>query len=103
MLKRVFLSLALMIMFAFAQTGAVLHEVSHYSDSTPSKQQDKVPHSPVCEKCVSYGELAHALDAQFSALPHMLGVQILSAYQLYTHTPALSYAYAARAPPTQLA
>lgn len=104
MLQRFFVSLSLIFMFAFAQTGAVLHEISHYADiTTPVKQQDKAPHSPICDKCISYGELAHALDSSFSAPPVIATVHALFLAQSYAYTQTLFQAYAARAPPTQLA
>lgn len=103
MLQRFFVSLSLIFMFAFAQTGAALHEISHYADITaPIKQQNKAPHSPICDKCISYGELAHALDSSFVAPPVIVAVQALFVSQAYTHTQTLHQAYAARAPPTQL-
>jgi hypothetical protein len=104
MLKRIFVSLSLILMFAIAQTGAVLHEISHYTDiKAPVKQQDKAPHSPICDKCVSYGELAHALDSNFSAPPVIVAVHVVFVSPSYAYTQTLFQAYAARAPPTQLA
>jgi hypothetical protein len=104
MFQRIFVSLSLILMFAIAQTGAVLHEISHYADITaPVKQQDKAPHSAICDKCISYGELAHALDSSFSAQPIIVAVHVEFLSPSYAYTQTLLPAYAARAPPTQLA
>lgn len=103
MLHKFLASLSLIFMFAFAQTGAVLHEISHYSDiTTPLKEQDKAPHSPICDKCISYGELGHALDSSFATPSVVVAVQALFVSQFYTYAQPLRRAYAARAPPSQL-
>ena len=52
MLRRYLLSFCLVLLFALGQHGAAVHEISHLADLAPtSQQQDKAPHSPVCDKC----------------------------------------------------
>ncbi len=103
MLQKLITSLALIVMFAFAQTGAVLHEISHYADISASQQQpDKAPHNSLCDKCISYGELTHALNSSYVAFAPSLGAFEVYIFQAQSHQPATQQAYAARAPPTQL-
>jgi hypothetical protein len=103
MLQKLITSIALIVMFAFAQTGAVLHEISHYADISTSQQQpDKAPHNGFCDKCVSYGELAHALNSSYLAFATSLGAFDVYVIQTQSHQTAGQHAYAARAPPTQL-
>ncbi|MEO8417962.1 MAG: hypothetical protein ABI475_04470 [Methylophilaceae bacterium] len=100
MLRRVILTFALALLFALGQQGAMVHEISHYADLAPlSQQQDKAPHSPVCDKCLVYGELAHALSVS-----HFTPLLPATAYEHVQYTAAQQfdlplYAYSARAPP----
>jgi hypothetical protein len=100
MLRRVILTFALALLFGLGQQGAMVHEISHYADLAPlSQQQDKAPHSSVCDKCLVYGELANALTVS-----HFSPLLLATAYEPIQYTAAkhLSsplYAYSARAPP----
>jgi hypothetical protein len=98
MFKRFSSAFAFILLFAFAQMGAITHEISHYKESTQQHQQDKNTHSQ-CAQCISYAEVAGGLpthsftfsldDASFSfANTHHTSVQ----------SPLLTH-YAARAPP----
>jgi len=100
MLRRLILTFALAFMFGLGQQGAAVHEISHYADVNPSsQQQDKAPHSPLCEKCLSYSGMASALGAS-----HYTPPTLASSFELFTyhssnhHSPTLA-AYSARAPP----
>lgn len=100
MLKRTFMTFLLPLLFLFAQHGAVTHEISHYSEQAPlTQQKQQTPHSPICDKCVAYGEMASALDApsfHISVIP-TIEIQI-DDYQ-YTRSHRVVVSYQARAPP----
>lgn len=104
MLRKLFLTFALVFLFAMGQQGALVHEISHYADlgsglAPASQQQDKAPHSPACDKCFSYGELANALAVSDFVVPEIAGANTPIAAvtgQLLNHN---SSPYSARAPP----
>jgi len=99
MLRRFILSFALAVLFALGQQGAAMHEISHYADLAPSSQQDKAPHSPVCDQCLSYGKVVSALGvAYFAPLVLTTGFEPQFYRLNQHHSPSLA-AYAARAPP----
>ena len=91
----------LAIMLLFAQQGAAVHALSHFSDSapTPSSQDKQLPHSQACDKCISYSQMGGAV--------HASGLVFHTGGLLFVQTPALSiglpvvsvFFYAARAPP----
>jgi hypothetical protein len=94
-----FLFLALVMLFA--QQGAALHALSHATEQIPgqSQQDKKLPHSPVCDKCVAFAELAGAVH---SNPLHFNGTQSGST-PFETHAvPSFVYhqsLYRSRAPP----
>lgn len=101
MLRRFILSISLIVLFAMGQQGAVLHEISHYADINPtSQQQDKAPHSPLCDKCLSYGELASALGVHYFVPPVIAASYELSAFSSSHHPSQTLLSYLARAPPS---
>ena len=99
MFKRFAANFALIFLFAFAQVGAVTHEISHISDYTKHSQQDKSTHSSQCAQCISYAEVASGLQTQ-AIVFHLAATEFIAttfnhqSYSSLTHT-----AYAARAPP----
>ncbi len=104
MLHRLIFAFTLIASFVFAQVGAITHEISHYtsnynSTTSQSKSQDSLPHHQVCEKCLSYAELGHAINSADTNLP----IIEASHYYLVRHLPSFSYSkpatYRARAPP----
>lgn len=100
MLRRLILSFTLALLFGLGQMGAVTHEISHYADLTPqSQQQDKAPHSPVCDKCLGYGELAHALTADALTVPMLQAGFETHPYNTFSHLSFTLLPYSARAPP----
>ncbi len=102
MLRRLILTFALALLFGLGQQGVIVHEISHYADLVPqSQKQDKTPHSPVCEQCLSHSALANAVDTGgFSpALLNAVHEAILHANAAVRSNPPL-YAYSARAPPS---
>ena len=96
---------ALIFLFAFAQMGAVTHEISHVEDFAKHSQQDpnkqhKSTHSEQCKQCISFAKIAGGLPTQAFVLP-IAPASFISSTPLSTQ--ALSQpltAYAARAPPT---
>ena len=104
MFKRFAANFALIFLFAFAQVGAVTHEISHISDYTKHSQQDpskqdKNTHNGQCAQCISYAEVASGLQTQ-PIVFHLVATEFVAtvfnhqSYSSLTHT-----AYAARAPP----
>jgi hypothetical protein len=101
MLKRIFMTFLLPLLFLFAQHGAVTHEISHYSEQAPlTQQKQQTPHSPICDKCVAYGEMASALDAPSFHIPvvSIIAIQV-DGYE-FTQSRHVVVSYQARAPPT---
>lgn len=100
MLKRNFINFVLPLLFLFAQHGAVTHEISHYSEQAPLTQQKKqTPHSPICDKCIAYGEMASALDAPIFHIPvvSIIAIQV-DGYE-FNQSRHVVVSYQARAPP----
>jgi hypothetical protein len=104
MFKRLFIHLALIFLFVFAQLGAVTHEISHFEDAAKhsqqdSGQQDQNTHSEQCGQCVSFAKIAGGLVTQSFAFS-VLQASFINASQLQTQTSSQpDAAYAARAPP----
>ncbi len=105
MFKRLSIHIALVFLFAFAQIGAVTHEISHVEDSikhsqqAPSKQ-DQSTHSEQCEQCISFAKIAGGLVTQCLTLP-TLQASFITCTPLSTQPSSqLHTAYAARAPPS---
>ena len=100
MLRRLILTLVLAFMFGLGQQGAAVHEISHYADINPSsQQQDKAPHSPLCEKCLSYSGMASAVGVSHYAPPMLTAGFEPFSYHSSNHLSPISAAYSARAPP----
>jgi hypothetical protein len=101
MLRRLILSFALAVLFAFGQQGAAVHEISHYADLAPSQQQqDKAPHTSACDQCLSYGKLANALGLTSFQPLAITGDFALHAIEHASHHSLTQLHYAARAPPS---
>jgi hypothetical protein len=114
MLHRLIFAFSLIVTFGIAQIGAVAHEISHYSNVTAQNQQqdlnkhgqkdlapdNQAPHNQVCEKCLGYAELGHAVQNTDVTLP----IGIDNQHYLNSYSATSSYAklrsYSARAPPT---
>ena len=104
MFKRLSIHLALIFLFAFAQMGAVTHEIGHvkdlanHSQQDPSKQ-DKNTHNEQCGQCISFANIAGGLATQGFVLPAMQA-SFIARTPLSTPASSQAYtAYAARAPP----
>ena len=114
MFKRFFSNFALIFLFAFAQVGAVTHEISHIKDyvkhsqqdsnrQEPSKQdpsnKDQNTHNGQCVQCISYAGVVSGLQTQ-AIIFHLVPTKYVAttfnpqSYPSFTRT-----AYVARAPP----
>ncbi|HYN54720.1 MAG TPA: hypothetical protein VES38_08455 [Methylotenera sp.] len=118
MLHRLVFAFSLIVSFGMAQIGAVTHEISHYGDTKSQSQpldfskssyqsgqndlapDNQAPHNQVCDKCLSYAEIGHAVQNADVILP----ITVSSQYYLNNNSATPSYAklrsYSARAPPT---
>jgi hypothetical protein len=102
MLQRLIFMFTFVLLFGLGQQGAIIHELSHLNDLPLSQQHDKTSHSPVCSKCLSYGELANAVTVGQFILPVMDAGHELIQYIALIHYTLPSAAYSARAPPPVL-
>jgi hypothetical protein len=116
MLQRLIIAFSLIVSLGAAQIGAISHELSHYQNIHASLQTasninddaatkstsdpiDSLPHTQVCEKCVSYAEV-HPLLYQnaitsFSPPDRQHFVHLNS----QSYQKSFTASYAARAPP----
>jgi hypothetical protein len=98
MLRRLILSFTLALVFGLGQMGAAVHEISHYADLSPTSQK-QAPHSEVCNQCLSYSNLANALDVGHCTPPTLAAGFEAAFFNASSHqSPALT-PYSARAPP----
>ena len=100
MFKRFGIHLALIFLFAFAQIGAVTHEISHFKEVANHNQQDQNTHSEQCEQCISFAKIAGGLVAQSFVLPVLQASFIASIPHSTQFLSQPHTAYAARAPPS---
>lgn len=104
MFKRLSIHVALIFLFAFAQMGAVTHEISHVKDlanhsQQDSSKQDQNSHTDQCAQCISFAKIAGGLPAQSFILP-ALQASFIASTPLSTPVSSQTHtAYAARAPP----
>lgn len=99
MLNRSLYSLILAFALLFAQQGALWHAVSHTTSPTSSQQDQPLPHSEQCEKCVAFahtGAAAPAASIHF-ALPQLASA--IAQFDAPAALPALHRPYQSRAPP----
>ena len=99
MFKRFAANFALIFLFAFAQVGAVTHEISHISDYTKHSQQDKNTHGEQCKQCISYAEVAGGLVGNTFVSPIINHHFIAEAHYHFSSHSFLNTPYSARAPP----
>ena len=99
MFKRFASHFALILLFAFAQMGAITHAISHTEDLVKHSQQDQNTHSEQCGQCIGFAKIASGLASQSFALP-ILPTGFIGSTQLTTQALSQPHtAYAARAPP----
>jgi len=126
MLRRLLLTLSLIVSFGLAQIGAVTHEISHYVDASALNQQqdysenyqpnvDNSPakntansagknnpakHGHTCEKCVGYAELGGAISSSHILVSLAKTQNLLTSSQLQSFSATKPRTYSARAPPS---
>lgn len=91
----------LAFLLLFAQQGAAVHALAHFSDfaPTPSSQDKQLPHSSACDKCISYSHMGGALHAS-GLVFHAADLIFVQSGALSLGIPTVSvFPYAARAPP----
>lgn len=98
MLRRLILTLSLVLLFGFGQQGAAVHAVSHLAD-WQGQQQDKSGHSQACDKCVVYAQLGGAMPSAGHVLPPADGQHVTYDARLDTLDSFNPLPYSARAPP----
>ncbi|HWN30141.1 MAG TPA: hypothetical protein VNN78_02085 [Burkholderiales bacterium] len=63
-LQRIFAYTFFAVALLFAQQGALAHGISHYlSNEAPLQQDQQLPHSKVCDKCIAYAGINGALHS----------------------------------------
>ena len=98
MLRRFILTITLALLFGLGQQGAAIHQISHLDDLAPVSQHDKAAHS-VCDQCLGYSGIAHALHSSSFALPLLQSDFALPVFQATSSLNLTSSPYSARAPP----
>jgi hypothetical protein len=86
----------------FAQQGAYTHALTHLTLPAPAQHQpDKdLPHSPVCDKCVVYGEIGGTLHATPLTFSGSQATFFQPPAVAYDHSPRTPRVYSPRAPPS---
>ena len=119
MFKRSATHFALILLFVFAQIGAVTHEISHtegflkYSQQDTNKngsdkqdlskqdssKQDKTGHKGHCALCISFAKVANGLQSITLVFHSVATIFAVPAFLYYSYLSQTFVAYAARAPP----
>ncbi len=100
MLRRLFLTLTLALLFGLGQQGALVHAVGHLADlQQHDRQQDKSHHNSVCDKCVVYAELGSAVGSASFDLPTASSSPVSILTCTLRSRSILHQPYTARAPP----
>lgn len=99
MMNRTLYSLIVAFALLFAQQGALWHGVSHTTVPTNSQQDQSLPHSEQCAKCVAFAHIGAAAPAQplHFVLPVRLSARIQ--FDVPAALPSLNLPYQSRAPP----
>jgi len=100
MLKRSIYNLIVTFALLFVQQGALLHGISHAISPVSSQQDQQLPHSEQCTKCIAF---AHT-GAAAPATPFHFATSQLASALVYFDAPAappsLHLPYQSRAPPS---
>lgn len=100
MLRRLFLTISLALLFGLGQQGVAVHAISHLADEQRESQHDqKSHHLSFCDKCVVYAELAGAVGAGSPFLPAADVRHVLVDHRRYAAASFALHPYSARAPP----
>ena len=109
MLRRLILTLSLVVSFGLGQIGAVSHELSHYveanvehsqqnhsKNNSPSNQSS---HNHSCAKCLGYAELGNAVTSCQYIFTPTSTPNLPNSSWFDSATASDPRAYSARAPP----
>lgn len=115
MFQRLLLAFSLIVSFGVAQIGAVTHDISHFGVAKTQNQSinknsahnsqneitpdNQAPHNQVCEKCISYAELGHAVQNSDLVLPAKVTTQLYLNSSFTSSSYLKLRSYSARAPP----
>lgn len=99
------LNFILVLLFAFAQMGAVAHEISHVKQANANQskhQQDQNNLDDACGQCIGFAQMAGGVAAQIFSffVPSTQFQPVFTTPFLVVATPAFSHL--ARAPPTKI-
>ena len=90
----------LILLLLFAQQAAYAHAISHLGKEPPAKE--RLAHSKVCDKCVSFEKISGVAPA---SVPALVSLELLFAQTLhvdYGFSPRTVAAFHSRAPPVFL-
>lgn len=99
MIKRTFIHLSMIFLFALMQMGAATHAISHLSDGHEDQQQDQSDNKHECGQCITQSHVADAnltstFDFAVTPVEHILIAGLLT-----TASTTTSFSYSVRAPP----
>lgn len=84
-MRKLYLTLLLPLFLLLSQQGALLHELSHYSDAESSSQRQKQhPNGDACDDCLSFAHILGAVKPDVQAprllpdLAHHLAATVLA-------------------------
>lgn len=100
MLRRNFIHLLLICLFAFAQITAAAHEINHFGQDTQHSEPNKQLANEQCAQCISLAHIAGGLQADtFEVQLLALSDSTYFFYQ-FKHSASDFTAYSARSPPS---
>ncbi len=99
MLRRFWIHLSLIVLFACVQMGVAAHEISHIQQQTQHSQPDKNTTTEQCGQCIAYAQGAHGIatsgfDIALNIIQFQLSIFYSAKLESILDTP-----YRARAPP----
>lgn len=99
MLRRFWIHVGMIVLFACVQMGIAAHEISHLKQLTQHSQPDKNTANEQCGQCIAYAQSAHGigtsnLDIPLSTAQFQLPIFYAAKLESVLNTP-----YRARAPP----
>jgi hypothetical protein len=93
-----FIRLLLIVALLFAQTGGLVHGISHTIEE--QSQDQSLPHDKLCDLCATYAQLGSALGSHVIQFSVIKQATTLTDDALHTLATVSTFnAYASRAPP----
>ena len=99
MMNRTLYSLIVAFALLFAQQGALWHGVSHTTAPTNSQQDQSLPHSEQCAKCLSFAYTGAAAPASLLNFATPQQASVFVQFDAAASLPASHLPYQSRAPP----